>query len=112
MEAIAHARFARFAPRKVGRVLGLVRGKTIGEAVGILEHVPQRPARFIKKTVLSAFANLNSRGGESEQNKVRIVQAFANQGPTMKRIRAMAMGGRATYKRKICHLTVVVSDKQ
>jgi large subunit ribosomal protein L22 len=108
MEAIAHANFVRFAPRKVNQVLSLVRRKPVLEAMRILRLVPKKPSLLIAKTIKSAAAN----AGDSEGKNPNLVvhSAWVGQGPTLKRMRAYAMGRGSTYKRKTCHLTVIVSD--
>ncbi|OGR83052.1 MAG: 50S ribosomal protein L22 [Elusimicrobia bacterium RIFCSPLOWO2_01_FULL_64_13] len=109
MEAIARGRFARFAPRKVNQVLGLIRRKPVPKALTALSFVTKSCATFIGKTIKSAAAN----AGDPEAKNPRLIVsgAWVGQGPVMKRMRAHAMGRGATYKRKTCHLTVVVSDQ-
>ena len=107
MQAIAHARFARFSYRKVGQVLGLIRGKPVSQAMQTLPWVPRACRVLVHKTLQSALANA---GKGAKPEAFRVKDAWVNHGPVLKRVRAMAMGGRAIYKRKTCHLTIVVSD--
>ncbi len=109
MEATAKVHYARFAPKKVNQVLGLVRKKPVGEAIKILRFVTKRPALMIAKTIKSAAAN----AGDSEMKnpKLIVASAWVGEGPVLKRMRAYAMGRGSTYKRKTCHLTVIVSDQ-
>ena len=108
MEAQARQTFARFAPRKVNQVLGLVRNKSVPTALNTLRFVTKSCAVFIGKTIKSAAANA---GDNKAQNpNLKVSSAWVGQGPVLKRMRAHAMGRGATYKRKTCHLTVVVSD--
>ncbi len=109
MEAQAHSRFARFSGRKVGQVLGLIRGKSVVEAMGMLPWVPRASRVLVEKTLKSAVANA---GGAADPGKLRIANAWVNHGPVMKRVMPKAMGARAMIKRKTCHLTIVVSDAQ
>lgn len=108
MEATATARFARYSPRKVGQVLNLVRGKSVQNAFHLLPTVPRAASELVFKTVKSAYSNF----GGADANQVYIKTAFANAGPVYKRIRPMAMGARAIYKRKTCHVTIVVTDEK
>lgn len=108
MEAIAKAKHARFSPRKVGQVLGLIRGKSVEKAYGILPTVPRAAGILVFKTLKSAFAN----SGMSDASKVFVKECWVDNGPVLKRVRPMAMGGRGIYKRKTCHVTIRVSDVQ
>lgn len=107
MEAIAKAKYARYSPRKVGQVLGLIRGKSVDYAFGVLPTVPRSAGILVFKTVKSAYAN----SGAADPKQVFVKKAWVDQGPVMKRVRPMAMGGRGIYKRKMCHVTVVLSDQ-
>ncbi len=107
MEAIAKAKHARYSPRKVGQVLGLIRGKTVAKAYGLLPAVPRAAAMLVFKTLKSAYSNL----GVSDPNQAVVKQAWVDSGPVLKRVMPMAMGGRGIIKRKTCHVTIVVSDE-
>lgn len=107
MEAIAKAKFARYSPRKVGQVLGLVRGKSVAKAYGLLPSVPRSAALLVFKTLKSAYSNI----GLTDPKSVFIKSAWVDNGPVLKRVRPMAMGGRGIYKRKTCHVTIIVSDQ-
>lgn len=107
MDSIAKAKYARYSPRKVGQVLGLIRGKTVARAYGLLPSVPRAAALLVFKTLKSAYSNLNA----TDPNLVFIKQAWVDNGPVLKRVMPMAMGGRGIIKRKTCHVTIVVSDE-
>lgn len=109
MEAVAHAHFVRYAPRKVNQVLELVRKKSVVDALKLLRFVPKKPSILIAKTIKSAAAN----AGDTEAKNPHLIvsSAWVGQGPVLKRMRAYAMGRGFMYKRKTCHLTVVVSDQ-
>lgn len=109
MESIAHSNYVRYAPRKINQILTLVRNKPVLEAMKVLRFVPKRGAILIAKTIKSAAANAGDR--QLKNAKLTVSQAWVGQGPTLKRMRAAAMGRGVTYKRKTCHLTVVVSDQ-
>lgn len=110
MEAIAHANFVRYAPRKVNQVLTLVRRKPVVEAMKILRFIPKKPSLLIAKTIKSAAANAGDR--EAKSSDLIVHSAWVGQAPVIKRMRAYAMGRGSTYKRKTCHLTVIVSDQK
>ncbi len=108
MEASATARHIRITPRKARQVIDLIRGKMVGDAINILTFTPLHAARIVKKLLDSAVAN-------AEQKKVGdldslvVTKAFVNQGATMKRIRARAMGRANQIKKRTSHITLVLS---
>jgi len=108
MEAIAKAKYARYSARKVGQVLGLIRGKSVAKAFGMLPTVPRAAGVLVFKTLKSAYAN----SGAANPESVFVSKAWVDLGPSLKRVRPMAMGGRGIYKRKMCHVTIVVSDSR
>ena len=114
MEAIAKAKFQRFGRRKVAQVLDQVRGKSLWDAFQILPEVPRAAASMVTKTIRSAAANLDVQAGKKLDPKgVTISQAWVGQGPMsqLKRVLPAPMGRAMTFKRKMCHLTVVVASR-
>ena len=117
MEATAHARFQRFGTRKVAQALKEIRGKSVLEAEEILPMVPRICATMIEKTVKSAAANLAVKASRAGKQlvpaRVYIKQCWSDMGPmgNMKRVNPGPMGRSNMFKRKVCHLTVVVSDE-
>ncbi len=107
MEAIAKAHHARFSPRKVGQVLGLIRGKSVEYAYGLLPNVPRSAGILVFKTLKSAYSN----SGATDPKRVFVKSAWVDNGPVMKRVMPMAMGGRGIVKKKTCHVTIVVTDQ-
>ncbi len=107
MEFIARAKFARFSYRKVGQVLGLIRGKPVLDAMGMLPWVPRACRVLVGKTLKSAISNA---GKTADPARFKVSQAWVNFGPTLKRVMPKAMGARAMFKRKTSHLTIIVSD--
>lgn len=108
MEAIAKAKFARFSPRKVGQVLGLIRGKSVQKAYNLLPSVPRAAGILVFKTLKSAFAN----SGAADPSVIYVKEAWVDNGPVLKRVMPMAMGARGIVKRKTCHVTIRVSDQK
>jgi large subunit ribosomal protein L22 len=107
MEAAAHSKFVRFAPRKVNQVLKIIRAKSVTKAFDILSFTPKTVATLITKTLKSAVAN----GGRLKNlESVWVKECWVGQGPALKRMRPGPMGRGMPYKRKTCHLTVVISD--
>jgi large subunit ribosomal protein L22 len=114
MEAKAQARFQRVTPMKARRIVDVVRGKGAEEAVDTLRFAPQAAAETVRKVVESAVANarvIADRDGERfDAASLRIVEAYVDEGPTMKRFRPRAQGRAARILKRTSHITVVVSD--
>jgi large subunit ribosomal protein L22 len=108
MEAEAHARFMRFAPRKMNQVLQLIRRKPVEKALDILTFTAKAVAAPITKTLHSAIANSGQR---KHPKGLTVKEAWVGQGPVLKRMRPGPMGRGMPYKRKTCHLTIVVTDQ-
>ncbi|MFM9332350.1 MULTISPECIES: 50S ribosomal protein L22 [Paenibacillus] len=109
-QATAHARHVRLAPRKVQLVLDLIRGKQVGDAIAILRHTPKSSSPVVEKLLNSAIANAEN-NFSLDPNKLVISQAFANQGPTLKRFRPRAQGRASSIHKRTSHITIVVSEK-
>ncbi|GIP30582.1 50S ribosomal protein L22 [Paenibacillus sp. KQZ6P-2] len=110
MEAKAHARSIRIAPRKVKLVIDLIRGKQVGEAIAILRHTPKSASLVVEKLLNSAIANAEH-NYSMDINSLVVSQVFVNQGPTMKRFRPRAMGRASRINKRTSHITLVVSEK-
>lgn len=110
MQATAHARYVRLAPRKVQLVLDLIRGKQVGDAIAILRHTPKSSSPVLEKLLNSAVANAEN-NLSLDPNKLYISQAYANQGPTLKRFRPRAQGRASSIHKRTSHITIVVSEK-
>lgn len=111
MEARAVLRFARIAPRKVRIVLDLIKGKDVDEALSILRFTPKAASRIVEKLVKSAVANAEN-NNNMDRDSLYISKAYADQGPTLKRFRARAMGRANMIRKRTSHITVVVSEKK
>lgn len=107
MESKAVARYVRLGPRKVGRVLSLIRNKEVINAYNILKFTPWQCASEVKKVLQSAVANS---GRLKDPAGLFVKGAWAGYGPSLKRMRPMAMGRGALYKRKTCHITIIVDE--
>ena len=109
--ARATARFVRVTPMKARRVLDTVRGKSVDEALNILESAPQGAADPVAKVVASAAANAENNFGLDRRTLV-ISEAYANEGPTMKRFRPRAQGRAFHVRKRTSHITVVVESQK
>lgn len=106
----AIARYIRMSPHKVRRVLDQIRGRTYQEALIILEFMPYRSCEPVLKVLRSAAANAENNEG-MDRSKLVVSQAFADQGPALKRFRPRAQGRAYQIKKPTCHITVAVADK-
>lgn len=109
--ARATARFVRVSPMKARRVINLVRGKSVSEALSILKYAPQGAAEPVAKVVASAAANAENNFGLDRSSLV-ISEAYANEGPTMRRFRPRAQGRAFHIRKRTSHITVVVEEKK
>jgi large subunit ribosomal protein L22 len=109
-EAKAMARQIRVSPTKVRQVLALIRGKRAEEAMTILRFSPQKAARVVFKVLQSAIANAEHNFG-MDTDKLRVLTAYADQGPVMKRFRPASMGRAHPYVHRTSHVTVTVAER-
>jgi large subunit ribosomal protein L22 len=109
MRVQARARFIRQSPYKVRRVLDLVRGLPVEEARGVLQFTERRSADPISKTLESAVANA-AHNHALDAGELRVVEAFADEGPTLKRYRPRARGRATRILKRTSHITIVVGD--
>ncbi len=113
MEAKARAKYVRMSPRKARRVMDLVRGKNVDDALNILHFSGKRAAVPIEKTVRSAVSNMlnnTEAGAKLDPHDLYIKAAYVDGGPIMRRFRAASMGRPMRMRKRFCHITVVVSD--
>jgi len=104
----AIARGVRLAPRKVSLVAHLVRGRSVADALVILEHTPKRAARPLAKVIASAQANAtNTHGIDGKTLVIDSLQVTA--GPRLKRYRPAAHGRALPFMKRTSHISVVVS---
>ena len=111
MLAVARARFVRVSARKARLVLDQIRGKPVGEALATLSFTPRAAARLVEKVLRSAVANAEHNHQVRNLDDLRVVKAFADGGPSMKRVQPRAMGRAFFIRHKTSHLTIGVSDE-
>ncbi len=111
MEAKAVLKYVRVSPRKVRRVVDLIRGRKAGEAMIALRFMPYKAAKTVEKVLKSAMANAEQADAGIDVEEMRISQALVDQGPTMKRMRARAMGRANVIKKRSSHITLYLSGK-
>ena len=112
MEGRATARYVRTSAQKAKLVMDLIRGRMVDDALAILRFTRKSVARDIAKVLRSAVANLQQREGASgETDRLWVDECYANQGPSLKRIRAAPMGRAFRITKRTSHLTVSVREE-
>jgi len=108
--AFAVARFVRITPMKARRVVDMVRGMDVDEALALLKFAPQAASETVYKVLESAVANAEL-GEDLDPKDLVISKAMVDEGPTMKRWRARAQGRAARINKRTSHITLVVQPK-
>jgi large subunit ribosomal protein L22 len=111
MSAYATAKGVRISPRKVGVVAALVRGRSVEDALIILEHTPRRSALAVKDVVRSAQANAEH-NHSYKPGTLFITEISVTPGPRLKRYRPAARGRALPFERKTSHIRVVVEGEK
>ena len=111
MSVKAEAKGVRMSPRKVGEVAALVRGRSVADALTILEHTPRRAALAVIKTIKSAQANA-AHNHNYKADSLRIVEITVNHGPRLKRFKPAAMGRALPFMKRTSHIRVLVEGEQ
>lgn len=108
--ATAKARFVRVSASKARRVIDLVRGKSVEEALDILRWAPQAASEPVAKVIASAAANAQNNDGLDPSTLV-VATVYADEGPTAKRIRPRAQGRAFRIRKRTSHITVIVESR-
>ena len=106
----ATAKYVRVAPRKAKIVVDLIRGKQVDQALAILQFTPKAAAPVVEKLLNSAIANAEN-NLEMDRSTLYVAEAFANQGPTLKRYWARSHGRADMIKKHTSHITIVLDQK-
>jgi ribosomal protein L22 len=107
----AHAKYVRSSARKARLVCDHIRGKDVDEARAILRFAPRAVARDWEKLLESAVANAEH-NHELVGDDLRVKEAFADEGPTLKRFRPRAMGRATQIRKRTSHLTITLTPKE
>jgi len=110
MPVKAIAKGVSMSPRKVGVVAALVRGRTVADALVILEHTPRRSATPVRKAIQSARANADH-NHNLKPDTLKIVEISVTPGPRLKRFRPAAHGRALPFQRRTSHIRVVVDGE-
>ena len=109
-QAVATLKYARISSRKVKIVADLIKGKDINEALAILKYTPKASSEIIEKLLKSAIANAENNHHMAHE-KLYVADIFANQGPTLKRIRPAAKGSAVRIRKRTSHITIVLKER-
>lgn len=116
MEAMAKARFVRITPMKARRIVNEVRGKSTAQAITMLKFAPQAAAEPVRKVLESAVANARVKAEQAserlDENALMVLEAYVDEGPTMKRFRPRAQGRAGRINKRTSHITVVVGTPE
>jgi len=106
----AVTRFLLVSPFKIRPVADLIRRKPYTEAISILENMPHKGARLIRKTVISAASNALHRDKQLVEDMLYIKEIAVDEGPRMRRVWFRARGRTDMLIKRLCHITVVVDQ--
>ena len=110
MKARAQAKYVRQSPYKVRLVLDLVRGMPVEDAMATLDFTNRRAAATIKKVLESAVANAEHNFA-LDADELFVAEAYADEGPTLKRWRPRARGRATRIRKRTSHITIVLADE-
>ena len=106
----AHARYLRISASKVRRVADIVRRRPYTEAIAILDTLPHKGARLLRKVIKSAAANALYTNKKLDEEMLYIRELQVNEGPTMKRVWPRARGRADRLLKRTCHISVVLDE--
>jgi len=109
VRARAVARYVRMSPTKVRRVIALVKGRPLQEALDILRFSPQAAAEPVYKVIASAAANAEN-NLDIDRDTLVVAELTADEGPTLKRIRPRAQGRAYRIRKRTSHITAEVES--
>ena len=109
-EAKATLKYARISSRKVKIVADLIRGKDVDEALAIVKFTPKAASEIIEKLLKSAISNAENNHNMRHEN-LYVAEIYANQGPTLKRIRPAAKGSAVRIRKRTSHITIVLKER-
>ena len=109
-QAHATLKYARISSRKVKIVADLIKGKDIDEALAIVKFTPKASSEMLEKLLKSAIANAENNHNMAHE-KLYVADIYANQGPTLKRIRPAAKGSAVRIRKRTSHVTIVIKER-
>lgn len=112
MEKQAISRFVRISPFKAREITRLIQGKSVTEALALVQFSPRKAAKLVGETLKSAVSNAeNDPASSVMREELTVVEAVVGEGPTMKRMITKARGRGGRIRKRTSHIRVVVSDE-
>ena len=106
----AISKYLMGSPFKIRPVADLVRRKPYTEAMSVLENMPHKGARLIRKTVKSAASNALVGNKQLDEDMLYVREIYIDEGPRLKRIWFRGRGRADMQLKRMCHITVVVDE--
>ncbi len=110
-EVMAIEKYVRMSPRKVRLLVDLVRGRGVDEAIAMLKVTPKEAARAVEKAINSAASNATQNYGLTRED-LFVSTIYADEGPTLKRMKAGARGRYKPILKRSAHITVGVAERE
>jgi len=111
MEARAIAKYVDVSPRKARLVVDAVRGRPVGQALAMLEFMPNKSAQHVRKVIQSAVANAENNYAMDVES-LYVSTIYVDEGPTQRRFRPRAHGRVSPLLKRTSHVTAVVAEKE
>lgn len=112
MEAQASQKYIIMSPRKIRRVVDVIRGKRVSDAYNILRLMPYSAARVVLKKLIEATSNANVKFGVDDPSQLVVSRAFADEGPSYRRYKPRAQGRIYRREKPTSHLTIAVKVQE
>ena len=110
MKVTSTLRYARISPQKTRLIIDMIRGSDVLQAMKLVQFLPQKAAKIVRKILDSAVANAENNFG-LDIDDLKVSQAFVNEAPTLKRFRARASGRGTRILKRNSHITIEISDE-
>lgn len=109
MEVAAKLKGARLSAQKARLIADQIRGKSVAEALNVLNFSTKKAAHLMKKILESAIANAEHNEG-ADVDELSVAKVIVDEGVTLKRIKPRAKGRADRILKRSCHITVAVAD--
>ncbi len=110
MKVTSTLRYARISPQKTRLIIDMIRGSDVLQAMKLVQFLPQKAAKIVRKILDSAVANAENNFG-LDIDDLKVTRAFVNEAPTLKRFRARARGRGTRILKRNSHITIEISDE-
>jgi|TARA_B100000809_G_scaffold46917_2_gene41432 large subunit ribosomal protein L22 len=110
MKVTSTLRYARTSPQKTRLIIDMIRGSNVLQAMKLVQFLPQKAAKIVRKILDSAVANAENNFG-LDIDDLKVTRAFVNEAPTLKRFRARAKGRGTRILKRNSHITIEISDE-